>query len=59
MPRNAKKRPTAAAHSDQSDDEIMQGLAVAVNLFKSRFGATDLVLCLRDLLTALEDAGAE
>lgn len=45
----------SAPRSDASDDEIMQQLATALNIYKSRFGLASLLACLRDLIRTLED----
>lgn len=41
------------AHSDKSDAEVMQDMAVAAQAFADRFGVDDLIQALQDLIDTL------
>ena len=45
----------SAPRSDETDDEVMQRLALAINVYKSRFGEEALIDCLEDLLETIKD----
>lgn len=41
--------------SDESDEQVMQRLALAISSYKTRFGEESLIDCLEDLLKTLKD----